>query len=239
LLKALRPRGKKVKKGLEIIQIISPPKPSKSPWVSQSERMYLQEHFKEDWEFPEMLRKQWVELEAPQQHANFNTFVNAIKAHYQKMAAISGSVNAKLGHRKKWIEDACREAGVAPKTKKEKGNMFLWTQAFFKLNLKKLGYNQETIRVFAPPHYLNGDEWKQDWDEICKLQIRITNSTDLPKEIPEARLKLWSSWANRFAPKITDEAETVEGEPLDYSSANPFAHLERTSQEGSENGDES
>jgi hypothetical protein len=200
---------KTVKKQL-ITQIVSPPKPSKSPWVSGAERTYLSGYFKEVWEHPEELRKQWVELTPQQQHANFTVFVKHIREHYELMKKISSGVNAKLGHRKKWIEEVCREAGVQPKSKKDKGNMFLWTTAFFKRDLTKLGHHQSLVRTFAPNHYLEGNEWIEDFGVILRAEGKIENPASIPEGIPEERKGLWSEWVVRFQPNLSYKEPVVD-----------------------------
>jgi len=198
LTKGAPTEKKKVKKQ-EIISIVSPPKPSKSPWLSGAERTELQAIHKEIWEFPEYMRKAWNLMTPEAQHANYKIYVAKVRSHYELMKAVSSSAHAKLGHRKKWIEDRCRSAGVEPKSKKEKGNMFVWTQNFFKLSLKIYGTHQSLIRIFAPNHYLGG-EWNEDFGYILDNDKMLTDISQLPSQIPEGRRKLWGEWIARFNP---------------------------------------
>jgi hypothetical protein len=198
LTKGAPTEKKKVKKQ-EIISIVSPPKPSKSPWLSGAERTELQRIFKEIWEFPDYMRKAWNVMSPQAQHANYHTYVAKVRSHYELMKAVSSSAHAKLGHRKKWIEDRCRSAGVEPKAKKEKGNMFIWTQNFFKLSLRIYGTHQSMVRIFAPNHYLGG-VWEEDFGYILEADRILTDRSQLPSEISEDRRVLWGEWVDRFNP---------------------------------------
>jgi hypothetical protein len=141
----------KVKKNT-VRRILIPVKPNRSPFISGKERTLLGRFFEADWSTCDELREQFINLEPFDQHNQFGDYVTKVTQAFQEMKRISSSVHAALGHRKKWIEAACRAQSVAPSSKKDKTNLFVWSQNFFKLDLT--GLRERVKLVFNPSHYL-------------------------------------------------------------------------------------
>lgn len=236
------PTQKKKVKRVEVIQLVSPPKPSKSPWLSGKERQFVSSYYQKIWEYPDVLRTTWNGLSSDQQHSNYSNFVKELKTHYELMKQISSSVNAKLGHRKKFIETICREMQVVPKGKKDKANAFAWTVAFYKNNLTRWGNYQDLIKKFAPHHFMTGDEWSEDWRCIvsCELKRGITEKPDELRDIPRSRMVMWNIWRDIYAPTIDTKKLTKDYEDVDLEDENRFAVLSEyeSTEEGEEEGDE-
>jgi hypothetical protein len=222
VLKSGSPQETKKVKGTVIRQIKSPPKPSRSPFLSNVERQALSSLLASEWDRPTELREQWLALAASEQHDQFPRYVRELKEYYERISKLSSGMHAKLGHRKKWIHAACEEAGVAPKRKKDRSNEFVWASAFFKLDLQKI--NLSVALVFSPAHYL---ENKYDcitiqdnlWDED-----RMITSVDCTREVCGDTVDLWKEWATRFLPNFSVDSDVVpRAETL--QDDNPFAHL--------------
>jgi hypothetical protein len=226
LLTASPTETKKVK-GQVITQIKSPSKPSRSPFLSGKEKQVLSSLLASEWNVPEALRAQWVTLTALQQHAQYNDFIRRLKKHYEDINKLSASVHAKLGHRKKWIHAACENSQVAPTSKKDKSNEFIWTQNFFKL--KTTDSNLPVALVFAPSHYLLSDKYSCS-DILTKLWGLDTVLTpgDVTEEICGVTVDLWKEWALRFEPDLTIERAEVP-QAVSLADPNPFADLPASS----------
>jgi len=222
LLTASPTETKKVK-GQSITQIKSPSKPSRSPFLSGKEKQELSSLLAAEWNVPEAMRADWVLLSASEQHTHYQDTIKRLKQHYENINKLSTSIHAKLGHRKKWIHAACEERGVAPTSKKDKANEFIWSQNFFKLNLT--ASNLAVDLVFAPNHYLTQDKYSCD-DILTRLWSldKVLTPGDVTEEICGVTVGLWKEWALRFEPDLSiDRAEIPQAVSLE--DPNPFADL--------------
>jgi hypothetical protein len=216
-------KGKKGKPDQTVVR--SPPKPSKSPWLSSSERSELGELFKDDWSHLEAIRTDWTALNSEQQHRQFNSFLKRIKTHYERLNNISNSVHAKLGKRKHWIELVCKEDNFKPKIKRDESANFHLAAHFFTKDLTQM--HMSVKRLFSPVTYLTEDkygsldQWNQLVSDIDEPE-RIT-SADFDESDGPA-YKLWRIWADMFRPVFTKATETTE-EPPQTTERNIFMHF--------------
>jgi hypothetical protein len=227
LLNAGSPTETKKVKGKIVKQIKSPPKPSRSPFLSGKERQELSSIFAPVWNTPEQMRVEWNRLSANEQHTQYTEYLVALKKHYETLSKISSSVHSKLGHRKKWIHRACEEHDAAPKNKKDKSNQFKWADAFYKLNLTEI--NLSVALVFAPSHYLDQDKYNVE-DTLTSLwqKDKVLITTDAHENLCGVTVGLWKEWIQRFEPDFT-EIRTSVPPALTLADDNPFAALDGAS----------
>jgi hypothetical protein len=216
-------------KGRVVTQIQSPLKPSRSPWISGKERAHLSSYYHDEWSKAEELRKKWTELTPEAQHSEFNQFVKDLKAHYEQMNGTSSSAHAKLGHRKRWIYDACKEAGVEPKSKKDKTNQFTWSQNFFKLDLDKLPLG--VALIFAPNHYLKDSAEEKVLDTLWTTGRKLVTSDIVLDETPTPSQLLWRDWIERFSPDLSQKKTDVKSAEA-LRDDNPYSVLFDTASSG-------
>jgi hypothetical protein len=218
-------KGKRNKPDQTVIR--SPPKPSRSPWLSGSERSELGNIFKDKWSFIDGFRDRFVALTPEQQHRQFNSFIRDIKREYEKLLAISNSVHAKLGRRKYWIERVCKADKYEPKVKKGESESFLLAAHFFKKDLTKL--NQPVKKAFAPVCYLDEDPystkttWGKLYDQTNEEESFRCSAADFDSEDGTA-WKLWQIWADMFLPVFVAGTVSNEDAPC-IDSYNPFQVL--------------
>jgi len=146
-----------------------------------------------------------------------------LKKHATELNQISSSVHSKLGHRKKWIHSACLAADVAPSSKKDKSNEFVWAQNFFKSKTKTV--NLSVALVFAPSHYLIDSKYDNDsiLDALCELD-KVIGPSDITDDIAGVMTPLWKEWAERFNPDLSiDLSEVPNAETLEDD--NPYSEL--------------
>jgi len=204
----------------------SPPKPSRSPWLSTGERSELGTLFKDEWSFLEGYRTRWVALSPEQQHRQFNTFIREIKSRYERLNSLSNMLHARLGKRKIWIEKVCRADGFRPKPKKDEAESFLLSAYFFKKDLTKLDIRVK--KVFAPVSYLDEEPFKTQttWANTLPSEsddtFRVT-AADFDSEDGEC-YKLWQIWADMFLPVFPARTARIEDPPLS-SDFNIFSIL--------------
>jgi len=217
-------KGKKGKPDQTVVK--SPPKPSRSPWLSSAERSVLGEVFKARWSALEDIRNQWSVLIAEQQHRQYETFVGRVRAHYEELNRISMSVNARLGKRKYWIESVCKSDGYNPKVKRDESQSFLLSAHFFKKDLS--GVTNGIKRVFAPITYLEDDSFKsrEIWDK-CLIEhgpLTPINVSDFTLDGDGQAYKLWQLWAEMFRPALSGIGLKVD-EPQPIETYNIFSKL--------------
>jgi hypothetical protein len=222
LLNAGSPTESKKVKGKIVKQIKSPPKPSRSPFLSGKERQELSALYAPVWNTPEQMRENWNAMSSNDQHTNYNDYLRMLKQHYEDIAKISSSVHSKLGHRKKWIHRACEEQDAVPKNKKDKANEFKWADAFFKLNLKQI--NLPVALVFAPSHYLPDKYNVQDTLTELWSKGKVLLTTDAHENLCGVTVGLWKEWIQRFEPDLSETRSDVP-EALSLQDDNPFADL--------------
>jgi hypothetical protein len=222
LLNAGSPTESKKVKGRIVKQIRSPPKPSRSPFLSGKERQELASLFAPAWNTPEQMRTEWNALSANDQHTQYSEYLVRLKQHYEDISKISSSIHSKLGHRKKWIHKACEERDVVPKNKKDKSNEFKWADAFFKLNAKDM--NLSVALVFAPSHYLPDRYHVQDILSTLWDKDKVLTTTDAHENFCGVTVNLWKDWIQRFEPDLTINTIDVP-EALSLEDDNPFADL--------------
>jgi hypothetical protein len=217
-------KGKRNKPDQVVVR--SPPKPSKSPWLSKAERSELGNLFKDDWSHIDKIRQRWVALDSEQQHRQFNTFVREIKTHYESLNNLSNSVHAKLGKRKHWIERICDEDKFKPKVKKDESPSFALSDHFFS---KKLTDVDNSIKkLFSPLTYLP-DKYNplDSWNSILpdeEDEVRRITSADFNLEEDSEAFKLWQIWADIFLPVFRSTSVVVE-EPQPSIDRNIFTRL--------------
>jgi hypothetical protein len=218
---------KKGKKGRPDQQVIvSPSKPSQSPWLSQQERVKLSKIFAERWSRPDEIRKEWVVLPELEQHKQFNTFVQRLKDHYAEVTRISSSVHAKLGHRKNWIYKAVDSNGLMPKSKKDKEDNFKISTIFFaSVNLPNLGLAVK--KEFAPVQYLNEESFHTatTWGNCIGSTDALFKPTesDFTMDDDGVAFELWQIWASKFQPVFQHNQVIPEARGL--QDDNPFIAL--------------
>jgi hypothetical protein len=203
----------------------SPPKPSRSPWLSPSERSELGNLFKEQWSFLEGYRKRFVALTPEQQHKSFASCIRSIKAEYEKLNSISNSLHARLGKRKYWIERVCRQDNFKPKPKKGEAESFILSAHFFKKDLTRLALPVK--KVFSPLTYLDEEPYKSMtiWSNVLDSDkpFTVTASCFSLDEDGEA-YRLWQIWAELFVPVIPQDTIKVD-DPSPISDYNIYTQL--------------
>jgi hypothetical protein len=223
VLNAGLPTESKKVKGNLITQIKLPSKPSRSPFLSGKERTVISNVLADTWNYPDQLRAEWVLLSSEEQHDQYRDYVSKLKNHASTLNQISSSVHSKLGHRKKWIHSACNSAGVAPSSKKDKSNEFLWAQNFFKTKTKTI--NLSVALVFAPSHYLIDDKYDNSsiLDKLFELD-QVIGPSDITEAIASDMTPLWKEWAERFNPDLSKSVDDIpNAETLEDD--NPFSEL--------------
>jgi hypothetical protein len=204
-------------------RIVIPVKPNRSPFISGKERTLIGRLFDEEWAACDKLRSEFLHLDSQTQHYEFGKYVTSVTEAFQEMKRCSSTVHAALGHRKKWIELACKNKGVAPSSKKDKANLFVWSQNFFKCDLTDM--RQSVKLVFNPAHYLAkvGD----GLDEKLNLLYHHGGTIDgaicaeLLSEETVTR-DLFIEWCTRFRPsfiptipmKMVDASTSITEENL-------------------------
>jgi hypothetical protein len=202
VLRKAAPMKRKKIKGVDTYILDPPTKPSKSPWLLQAERGYISHLMADCWSQPDMRRKQWLALDARDQHLQFSAYVTLVKGDYDQMNALSQAVHAKLGHRKKWILEGCEAASVVPRNKKDKIDSFKWSVAFFKLDLSRL--HEGGKRVFSPAHYL-GHKYEADtiYTWLCGLPANADIKWETcPLDVDKDLINLFKVWTERFRPNL-------------------------------------
>jgi hypothetical protein len=217
-------KGKRNKPDQTVVR--SPPKPSRSPWLSQAERSAIGEAFKDRWSALDTIRDRWVALSSEQQHQQFNTVVRAVQSHYSNLHRISSSVHAKLGKRKHWIEASCKEDGYNPKVKKDESQSFLLAAHFFKKDLTTL--NPRIVKTFSPATYLRdiSEEDATTYESLVPEEGTVRySSVDFDESTYGEFYRLWRIWADMFKPRFAANAPpAVEANPAE--NVNIFATLE-------------
>jgi hypothetical protein len=205
-------KGKRNKPDQTVVR--SPPKPSRSPWLSSAERSELGNLYKVDWSHLDEVRLRWNALSSEQQHRQFNAFVRDVKSHYERLNNISNFVHAKLGKRKHWIELSCKEDGYKPKVKRDESESFLLSAHFFaKKNLNE--FDMSVKRVFAPITYLEDTpegQLLQTWNNCIPTEGDGNNrisAVDFSPDEDGKFTKLWQIWAEMFSPVFVDKRKPV------------------------------
>jgi len=218
-------KGKKGKPDQTVLQ--SPAKPSKSPWLSSAERAALGEYYKDEWSALEGFRDKWVALDASEQHTQFNSRVDLIRKHYEKLHSISSSVHSKLGKRKHWIEVVCKQDNYNPKVKKDESQSFLLSAHFFKKDLSKANFAIK--KIFAPSTYLShvDEDESENWTSLFTFDGDVARytSADFNMEDHGDTYLLWRIWADLFKPVFRKETSDV-AEPQPTQDINIFESLE-------------
>jgi len=215
---------KEKKKTIKRLQ--TPVKPNRSAFLSGRERTLYGSYYHSEWEQTEKLRSEWVKLTAPEQHQQYAKYVTEVTSAFTEMRRISASRHASLGHRKKWIEAACKQRGVAPSTKKDKTDLFKWSTAFFKLDLTTL--HERVKVVFSPGHVLKNDETAAFTTQLYACNGTLTSEfvNDIETELDSDVVSLFAEWADRFAP-VLHSGRYIQ--PADSTSValneNPFSVL--------------
>jgi hypothetical protein len=217
-------KGKRGKPDQTVIR--TPPKPSKSPWLSPSERSELGKLFKDDWSFLDTFRSEFVALPANQQHRQFNRFIREIKAKYELLNSISNSLHSRIGKRKYWIEAACSKDNFKPKPKKNESESFLLSTHFFKKDLTKL--DMRVKKIFSPLTYLDEVPYRSEtiWSQLFPDQedvLRVTSATFTIDDDGEA-FRLWQIWADYTLPVFRKHITKIE-DPPQTKEFNIFAVL--------------
>jgi len=218
-------KGKKNRPDQTIIR--SPPKPSRSPWLSPAERSELGNLFKDKWSFLEGYRKRWQALIPEQQHRQMNTFIRDIKHEYEMLNSLSNSLHSKLGKRKYWIERVCRQDSFKPKPKKNESESFLLSAHFFKKDLSSLSISVK--KTFSPYAYLDEHTFRSStiFDELlvgAESDINRISAGDF-SEADGPAWRLWQIWAELFHPVLQPKQVKVE-DPQPIDSYNMYTILE-------------
>jgi len=203
VLKKGAPTEIKKVRGVDNTNVVTPIKPSRSPWISGAERTQLSSLFSSIWSKPDEIRKRWIGLTPSEQHLQFSSYVNEVRSAYADMSSVASSTHAKLGHRKRWIVAQVEELGKDPKNKKEKKNQFTWSTIFFKSDLR--GARESVKKVFCPAHYL-GNLGKAD--ECLGFMYGLYNNAkyidwrQVEIEFDKPIVDLFKEWYKRFAPNL-------------------------------------
>jgi hypothetical protein len=217
-------KGKKGKPDQTVLT--SPPKPSKSPWLSAKERSAISDLFKPEWTRLETIREKWVLLEPEEQHTKYSTYQKEIRNLFQELHSISSNVHAKLGKRKHWIEAVCKEDGYKPKPKRDEAVSFLLTSHFFSKDITKL--DNRVKKVFAPVSYLDGKTFGVDttWSNLLPSEkdSRLAEADDFSTEDDGKAYRLWQIWAEQFVPNLPNKSVKLEEAPP-VKTTNFFAAL--------------
>jgi hypothetical protein len=217
-------KGKRNKPDQTVIR--SPPKPSKSPWLSKAERSELGNLFKDEWSRTDKVRERWVSLSSEEQHTKFNRYIKELKDHYETLNNLSNSVHAKLGKRKHWIERVCDEDKFKPKVKKDESPSFALADHFFSKKLTTVEFSIK--KLFSPLTYLpEVYEPLEIWNRCVPSQegasVRIS-SADFNLDEDGPTYKLWQIWADMFLPLFIN-SPTVVAEPQPTVDKNIFMRL--------------
>jgi hypothetical protein len=220
-------KGKKNKPDQTVVR--SPPKPSKSPWLSQAERSEYGNLYKDLWSGADSIRDRWNALDSMQQHSQFNGYIAEVKRLYETLNNVSNSTHSKLGKRKCWIEQYCKESNFKPKPKRDEAESFLLSTHFFSKDHSNMSNNVK--KIFAPITVF-GNLYKDIdqatlWSTITSVtegdRHRITSADFTAINAGELR-PLWQIWADVFKPVFTRETESVEEAQLP-TERNMFARL--------------
>jgi len=210
--------------------IVSPSKPSSSPWLSTAERTKLAHLFSDVWSRPDSWRFEWNALTALEQHDRYTEFVERLKGHYEELNRISSSVHSKLGQRKRWIYAVVNDSGNSPKSKKDKADPFKWSAAFWKCDLTRL--HNAVKKTFAPVTYLVDEKWSSltVWSQLFNTtaSINIIEAEDFSQEDSPA-WELWQVWAAIFDPRFPKLASQV-GESSSLADDNMYSILAGSSE---------
>jgi hypothetical protein len=227
VLLAGSPTEKKKVKGQEITLVKAPSKPSRSPYLSGKERQELSSLLASAWNTPDQLRTTWNRLSPEEQHQNYSEYIIMLKKHYENINKISTTVHSKLGHRKKWIHNACEDKDAVPMKKKDKSNEFIWTANFFKLDLTEI--NISVALVFSPHHYLTDSKYDGD-NIITRLfnRRKVIDASDTTEHLCGVTVGLWREWAMRFEPDLSTEQGSVPA-AVTLEDQNPYADLPEAS----------
>jgi hypothetical protein len=220
-------KGKKGKPDQTVI--VSPSKPSTSPWLSVQERVKISKLLSEKWSFSDDLRKEWIVLTPVEQHKQYNSFVTRLKDGYTEMSRISNSVHAKLGHRKNWIFKAVTQAGLMPKSKKDKEDNFKISSIFFSsVKLSNLGLSIK--KAFSPSEYLESiDSSARGTFNAC-IGIDTDNEvivSDFSLEKHGPAYELWQIWAEKFVPVFPAKINIIP-DAAGLPDDNPYVLLDTT-----------
>jgi hypothetical protein len=226
VLKRGAPHETKKIKGQVVHRLVSPTKPSKSPWCSAKERQKLSNLFAPMWSKPDLIRDEWVKLDAKHQHIKFDTYVSRLRDTYIEMNATSQAVLARLGHRKQWVYSVVKATDNEPTGKEKKKDPFTWATIFYKQDLTKL---RETVKmIFSPAHYLETRWWA---DELASHLFAQNYEIDyIPWESISTNTDLseiFKHWLERFKPSLKVKVNAPTSQEVE--SINPFSILEEAS----------
>jgi hypothetical protein len=221
-------KGKRNKPDQTVVR--PPSKPSRSPWLSQSERSALGTLLKDDWSFLENFRKDWIALPAVEQHKQFNSYIRRIKAKYEELNVLSISIHSKLGKRKYWIERLCKQQGYKPKVKKGESDSFLLSTHFFQQDLSLLNF--QVAKVFAPITYLPNERFavNESWSSFFMPDDEVSWDEITFDDINQETKELWSIWVHIWHP-LFPIAKQVPPDPPPVDSFNMFKVLDPVDQE--------
>lgn len=224
VLKKGAPHEAKKVKGQTITRLVSPPKPSKSPWCSTKERQKISNLFSTLWSKPDSIRDEWVRLKPERQHLEFDAYVTKLRNVYIEMNATSQAVMARLGHRKQWILSAVKAADKEPIGKEKKKDPFVWSTLFYKQDLTQL---RETVKmIFCPTHYLES-RWNVD-ELLTQIYSNIHEGKDALGigVIQNSELReLFKHWLDRFQPDLKIKVSAPL--PSEVEDTNPFSILDQ------------
>jgi len=222
---------KKVKKqdSMQTV-LVSPSKPSSSPWLSTAERTKLAHLFSDVWSRPDSWRIEWNALTAWEQHDHYSEFVERLKSHYEELNRISSSVHSKLGQRKRWIYAVVTDSGNAPKSKKDKADPFKWSALFWKCDLNRL--HNAVKKTFSPVTYLVDEKWQSltVWSSLFNTgrDLNTIEAADFDDSDTPA-WELWQIWASIFEPKFPSLPSQV-GDSTSLADENMYAILAGSSE---------
>jgi len=205
-------------KNSEIKRLLVPSKPNTSPWLSNQEKDVITKRFTPEWEVLDQIAKDWKALPAEEQHDSFLTYVKRVRDTYTSLANISSSVNARLGHRKRYVIKALTELGKMPKKKDERSNNFLLNNIFRNQDLT--GLKEPVKYEFILPIAC---EKGQDRANLINYGVALAKTEGAERMKDSQVFKdllvyqhIMDNWFNKFRPSIqhgmiVDEVEGLVG----------------------------
>jgi len=135
-----------------VTRVKVPFKPTRSPWLYNWERTYLEQILKNEFDWEKPLREAWTKLEAPSQHQLYSEYVSKLRNAYARACTLATSVNGTLGKRKALLERYMKQVSI---DKSKKNILYYKAQEALKLAWQsRKGDFKESVKFMNPETYL-------------------------------------------------------------------------------------
>jgi hypothetical protein len=175
-------------------RVVTPAKPSRSPWWHREEAAAISNLVNSYWQAPEKIRTEWVALKSEQQHSDYSKYVSRVREAYQEMKRVSELLFAQSGHRKRYILAALKkeQSNVSKKKRQQRSN-FQLADAFWKLDLT--GCYEPVKWAFSPIQSI-GRLYPDASDMVVTLNGKsIEQAEGVTKAWSESENIRWSDYA--------------------------------------------